>query len=108
MNSKQKDYYLYTMTLWKPHLSKIGVRKEFMKEDLELVKKTGLRSGTFRLKDWGIETDGNIGWNAVEDDMFYQIALVTSIPTYMDKFKRIAVDKLVIYLMKKLEEKKNE
>lgn len=107
MNDKQKDYYLYTLTFWKPHLSKIGTHKEFRRDDLELIRKTGLRSCTFRLKDFGIETNRNVGWNALEDDMFYQIALVTSIPTYMDKFKRLAVDKLAVYLMKKLEEKKN-
>lgn len=107
MNDKKKDYYLYTMTCWKPHTRKNGTYKEFITEGLELIRKTGLRSGTFLLKDWGIEANMKVGWNAVESDMFYQIVLVTSLPNYMAKFKRLAVDKLAIYLMKKLEGKNN-
>ena len=103
-----KDYYLYTLTFWKPRIGKLGRYKGFKRETLELVEKTGLRSGTFLLKDWGIEVKRKIGWKVSEDDMFYQVSLVSSLPNCMDKFRRLSVDKLVIYLMKRMEEEENE
>ena len=102
--SETKDYYLYTLTFWKPRIGKLGRYKGFKREALELVEKTGLRSGTFLLKDWGIEVKRKIGWKVSEDDMFYQVSLVSSLPNCMDKFMRLSVDKLVIYLMKRMEE----
>lgn len=108
MNSKKQpdNYYTYTMLFYKPPLCDSVYGKEFYMEKLKLVRKDNFRHCTFR-SDNGLEFIGRIGWKVEEDSGMYCVQLTISIPTYMDKFKRLAVDKLAVYLMKKLEDKKN-